>query len=101
MSASQSEDSSVPKFENSPSDPPKRKRGRPPGSKNRSPVADIAMVPGGCPVCESTERRVIKILRVRLINGVRNGQAFNQVTWRRCECLKCSQIIVTREYRNL
>lgn len=80
-----------------PSDEPKKRRGRPPGSGKREEPT-VVVLPFACDKCGSTERKVVKVIAQRAIKGEIRGVKFNWVTWRRVQC-ECGQYSVTRTYR--
>ena len=78
----------------------KRKRGRPKGAKTQA-LDQVVEIPRGCQRCNSTEYRVLAVVRQRQMSGVIMDFAYNLVTWRRCQCKRCQVIFVKRDYRNV
>jgi hypothetical protein len=84
--------------DSSSSEPAKRKRGRPKGSKTRLQTVDVLIKPDGCPACQSTNRTVIGDVKSREMSGRILGFGYSKVTWRYVKCDDCSQHYRTRTY---
>ena len=78
---------------------PKRKRGRPKGSKTQDiPSVPCLVVPPQCPGCGNHELMVIATTVTRQISGEIRGWRYNSVKWRRCRCTTCGQTVSVRTY---
>lgn len=81
-------------------DTPKKKRGRPKGSKNITPLGIVVRIPAVCPSCGSTDikqRRGARPL-VRSVPGtLPGGVAFAGMRWTPSECRSCGQCVTVRE----
>lgn len=74
----------------------KKKRGRPPGSKNKQ-RDEVTVHISSCKTCGSTEREKYTNPQVMEQEGfLPNGQQYNQITWRNTRCLRCGQARVDR-----
>lgn len=79
------------------SDTPKRKRGRPKGSKTQ-PLEHVVEIPQGCPRCNCSDYKTLATPAKRNIRGIINGVEYNRVVWRRCRCKRCQTIFAMRVY---
>lgn len=71
-------------------------KGRPQGSKTAD-VPIVERVLPACPLCGSTNRRVVHTKQLEY-SGVHNGQDYNRVVWRRCKCLDCEGVRVEKSF---
>lgn len=73
------------------------KTGRPAGAKNITDTVDVD--PSRCPSCGSTRRSAYYgEPNVQEFAGERDGQPFNRIVRRRCQCLDCEQFRIDRSY---
>ena len=80
---------------------PKRKPGRPKGSKNLQIDDRVTVELSRCKQCQSTERSSYgDHPTVHEITGVHNGQPYKRMVWRRCRCLNCGQWRIDIFYEN-
>ena len=77
---------------------PKKKRGRPKGSKNKKRVEAVS-IPAQCPTCKSTDIEVQRLAQTRYQRGKINDFKYSQIEYRRCKCRKCGQHLVVRTYQ--
>ncbi len=77
---------------------PRKRRGRPPGSKTRT-LPIVTEEPARCPRCESTDRRVVRTT-TREFSGQQlpNGQNFDSVTWRHVVCKNCGLLHLQKAF---
>ena len=76
---------------------PKKKRGRPPGSKERPVEARIVEVPPACPLCNSDKIRVIPGSGVRVIEHAYEHPVHGMVSRlekRRMQCGDCQRVFI-------
>jgi hypothetical protein len=73
---------------------PKRKRGRPKGSKNKN-IDPVLVDPPRCKKCGCTEITTLRTDR-KSLKGIRNGEPFNRITYRRIRCTSCKQVGILR-----
>lgn len=64
---------------------PRRRRGRPAGSKTRRRPA-VEVSPSACPACGSTSRTAYRLVRTVSQSGVIDGRRFNRIIRRRSRC---------------
>lgn len=85
-------------FSSSESEPLKRKRGRPPGSKTKNhPVVDLK--PAACISCGKTNLQHLGTMNILDYGGFNDGQEYNQIVWYRKQCDGCGQVQVVKVFR--
>lgn len=67
-----------------------------PADGDRQEYLQVDVVPPCCPKCGSTNRGPFHNCRTLEINGVHQGHEYNQVRWRRSQCIDCGQRTVYR-----
>ena len=77
----------------------RRKRGRPAGAKTGNYEA-AETVATQCPKCGSSNRTPYFGTVEREIDGMKDGQTFTHVVWRRTKCVDCGQLRQDRTYEN-
>lgn len=78
----------------------KRGRGRPKGSKNRTDGTST-VIPDSCSKCQSTEFETLSTPRQMKADIEINGSKYNHITWRRCQCRRCGNVMMRKFYRNI
>ena len=72
-------------------------KGRPAGSANVKATADAN--PSRCPECGSTKRTAYEgTPNVQDYSGESNGQPYNKIVRRRCQCFDCGQYRIDRTF---
>ena len=82
------------------SDEPRRRRGRPKGSKNKPrPVVEAPMT--RCIKCKSTELEWGRIVNELDYVGEHHGQPYDHSKWQNAKCLNCGQFqrVIKRFYK--
>lgn len=83
------------------SDPPKRKRGRPKGSKTKK-LPQTEVVPPTCVRCNSTDSEIVRERRKphEYLGKTVDGRPYDRVRWYVRSCRNCGQLFgtITREY---
>lgn len=80
------------------SDKPRRKRGRPPGSKNK-PREVVNSIPTCCPACGSSELRIQSVLKEWPRPGspdppyIVKRRRFARMVWSHARCVKCDKYL--------
>lgn len=65
-------------------------KGRPKGSENTSDIVNVE--PSRCKTCKSTRRGAYAgTANVHEYSGEHDGNPFNRIVRRRCQCLDCGQ----------
>lgn len=78
----------------------KRKLGRPAGAKTVDRDV-VAVIPGCCQKCGSTNREPYdKVLEREMGGRLNGGIEYSHVVWRRTKCRACGQARTERHYEN-